>query len=247
MFDVLEGIIIDHRDYREQDALLTLLDIQGRCISISAKGIQKVKSKNAPACQLFSHSRMLLNYQETRDMQSLRTAELLDSFRLIREDLMKQSIASYFCEVMLKSRFDDKEAYVMLYTALQILQDAEDGMTILCLFQALINRMHGVEMVCDHCVRCGTQHAIYAISLRDGGFICRQCAKSFDKAYHREDLKRFRLLANAQLEHYSIMEDLGGLRYHHFELLYNFFEEYTGLSMKSARFLSILNHMEKNS
>lgn len=247
MNDSMEGIIIDHREYREQDALLVLLNEEGRLISVSAKGIQKLNSKNAPACQLFTHCRLLLNYHETATIQSLRTAELLESYRPLRENLQKQAIASYFCEALLQSKFETREAYELLKKSLDILCVEEDGISILCLFQALINRMHGVEMVCDSCVRCGSVQQIYAVSLRDGGFVCKACAKSFDKAYHKEDLKRFRMLAKAELMHYDILKQQGDLGFQHFEQLYDFFEEYTGITLRSIRFLRILKDMERNS
>ena len=72
MNDAFCGIVIEYREYREHDALLSVLRDDGVIIKISAKGIQKVKSKNAPACQLFTYSRWYLNYRETSTMQSLK-------------------------------------------------------------------------------------------------------------------------------------------------------------------------------
>lgn len=243
MNDVMEGIVIDIRDYRDHDALLSVMRNDGACISISAKGIQKVKSKNAPACQIFTKSRFYLNYKETASIQSLKSAEIIESYHRIRDDLIKQSIAAFFCELMLHSRFETAQAYELLKTGLDILQSKDDPMAILCLFQAICNRMHGIEMQCDCCVRCGSQRGIYAISLKDGGFVCRTCAKTYDKAYSSKDLKLFRILNKAMLHHYPIVKELDGLCFDHFEQLYSFFEEYAGISMKSIRFLRILKEM----
>ena len=243
MNDVMEGIVIDVRDYRDHDALLTILRNDGAAVSVSAKGIQKVKSKNAPACQLFTKSRFYLNYKETSSIQSLKTAEIIDSFYRLREDLVKQSIATYFCELLLHSHFDMEEGYELLECSLKILQDEKDPIVILCLFQGIINRMHGIEMQCDGCVRCGTQNQIYAISLKDGGFVCKTCARAYDKVYPSADLKRFRMLNKAMLMHHSILREQGGFRFDHFEQLYAFFEEYAGISIKSIQFLRILKDM----
>lgn len=243
MNDVMEGIVIDVRDYRDHDALLSVLRSDGVCISISAKGIQKVKSKNAPACQIFTKSRFYLNYKETSSMQSLKSAEIIHSYHHIREDLIKQSVAAFFCELMLHSHFDTIEAYELLETGLDILQSKDAPITILCLFQAMINRMHGIEMQCDCCVRCGSQSGIYAVSLKDGGFVCKRCARTYDKAYSSRDLKLYRLLNKAMLIHYPIVKEQGGFQFEHFEQLYAFFEEYSGISIKSIRFLRILKDM----
>lgn len=243
MNDVMEGIVIDVLEYRDHDALLSILRKDGVLIRVSAKGIQKVKSKNAPACQLFTKSRFYLNYNETATLQSLKTAEIIETFYRLREDLMKQSIATFFCEILLRSQFDMEEGYALLEESLYHLQEDNDPMTILCLFQAMINRMHGIEMQCDCCVRCGSQQRIYAISLKDGGFVCQTCAKTYDKVYVSQDLKRFRLLNKAMLMHYPILKQQGGFTFQHFEQLYAFFEEYAGISIKSIQFLRLLKNI----
>lgn len=244
MNNFIEGIVVAYQEYREHDALLTILTKEGNCIRVSAKGIQKVKSKNAPACQLFTKSRFYVHYKETATIQSLRTAEILESFHRIRDDLEKQSIATLFCELLQKSDFEDSYAYELLETALYLLEKETDPIILLCLIQSIVNRMHGIEMQCDCCVRCGTQQGIQAISLKDGGFVCGACRKTYDHAYGKEDLIRFRLLCKAQLKHYEILKQQQGFTFDHFEQLYEFFEEYAGIPVKSIQFLKLLKNME---
>ena len=145
------GILVDVKEYREHDALLKVLCEDGSLLSLSARGVRKVTSKNAPAVQLFTLARLQLNYQQTASIQSLRRAEIINSYRKIREDLVKQSIASYFCECIYRSGFEEN-VYILLKQSLDILQDAKHPLQILCLFQAVMNRMHGIELFVDGCV-----------------------------------------------------------------------------------------------
>ena len=48
------GILVDVKEYREHDALLKVLCEDGSLLSLSARGVRKVTSKNAPAVQLFT-------------------------------------------------------------------------------------------------------------------------------------------------------------------------------------------------
>lgn len=48
------GILVDVKEYREHDALLKVLCEDGSLLSVSARGVRKVTSKNAPAVQLLS-------------------------------------------------------------------------------------------------------------------------------------------------------------------------------------------------
>ena len=51
------GILVDVKEYREHDALLKVLCEDGSLLSLSARGVRKVTSKNAPAVQLFTLAR----------------------------------------------------------------------------------------------------------------------------------------------------------------------------------------------
>ena len=201
------GILVDVKEYREHDALLKVLCEDGSLLSVSARGVRKVTSKNAPAVQLFTLARLQLNYQQTASIQSLRRAEIINSYRKIREDLVKQSIASYFCECIYRSGFEEN-VYILLKQSLDILQDAKHPLQILCLFQAVMNRMHGIEPFVDGCVRCQSTQHIQAVSRRDGGFVCKSCLRYGDHVIPRRDLKTFRLLCKAELEHYELIERL---------------------------------------
>ena len=151
-----------YQEYREHDAILHVLCRKRGIVHVNARGIQKVKSKNAPACQLFTHVRMQLPLQETRSIYTLRSAEIIEGYRHIREDLLKQSIAAYVCECIDASKFEE-DVFEVVQTVLDILQETTHPIRILCLFQAIMNRMHGIEPYVDGCVRCGNQKAIYAI------------------------------------------------------------------------------------
>lgn len=245
MNDQFLGIVIANREYREQDALLHVLCSNGILLSIHARGIQKVKSKNASACQLFTESRFLLNYREASNIQSLRSAEIQNSYRTIREDLYRQSIAAYMCEVMDASQFEEN-VYPLLKTTLDILAKCEDPLYILCLFQSIINHLHGIEPYVDGCVRCGATKRIKAISTLDGGLICEGCCTSQDVIKEISQLKTFRLLCKAKLQHYEVLESLPSFDFQDFLLLYDFFAEYAGVIIRSIRFLKHLYAMNKD-
>ena len=240
----LEGIVVSFRDYRENDAILHVLCKEFGVINIVARGIQKVKSKNAPACQLFTHVRMQIQYSQTKTLHSLIHAEIIHSYRKIREDLLKQSIASFFCECMDVSHFEDDE-FNLLESSLTILEQTNHPMRILCLFQSCMNRLHGIEPYVDGCVRCGSNKNIVALSMLDGGFVCRHCTHlERDEIKTKEELKYFRLLCKAKFEHYDILCQFDDFTFNNFLDLYQFFYEYSGISLKSIKFLKMVANME---
>ena len=140
---------------------------------------------------------------------------------------------------MYRSGFEEN-VYNLLKRSLDILQDATHPLQILCLFQAVMNRMHGIEPFVDGCVRCQSTQHIQAVSRNDGGFVCKRCLRSGDHVISRRDLKTFRLLCKAELEHYELIERLDPFSSENFEELYGFFEDYGGIALKSVRFLRTL-------
>lgn len=244
MNDQVNGIVIRYREYREHDAMLKVLCEDGTIMTIIARGVQKIKSKNAPACQLFTQSRFLLNIHEGSEIQSLRSAEITDSYRSIREDLYRQSVAAYMCECIDQSDFED-DVYPLLKESMDILKHTDQPLRILCLFQSIINRMHGIEPYVDGCVRCGRMDQISAVSVMDGGLVCATCKKSGqDMLKSITQLKKFRLLCKAKLEHYAILKHHAEFCFEDFALLYAFFLEYAGVNVRSYRFLKHLYELE---
>ena len=142
------------------------------------------------------------------------------------------------------SKFEEDQ-FEFLYFCLSILEKTNHPMRILCLFQSEMNRMHGIEPYVDGCVRCGSQKGIYGISTLDGGFVCKSCFQTMkDEAKAKEDLTCFRLLCKARLEHYSILESYDVFTFTHFLDLYQFFYEYSGISVRSIKFLKMVAEME---
>lgn len=245
MNDVLEGIVISSRDYREHDAILQIICKEAGKQSLVARGLRKLQSKNAASTQLFTHARFYVNYREQATMHSMQTADIIDSYRSIREDLLKQAIASVFCECMEKIAIDDPEyIFSILKQNLDILAQSKQPYAIAGLFLSLMNRMNGIEPYVDGCVICNRQDGIMATSLLDGGFICQHCYQPAQhKQMNKQDLMYFRMLCKAELEQYEILAKFDQWTYEHMKMEYDYFAEYSGIHLKSIRFLSCIQDM----
>lgn len=211
--------------------------------SLIARGVRKITSKNAAAIQPFSHVKCFIDYHEGKDIHTMRTADLIESYRMIREDLEKQSIAVVMCECM--ERAEMEEGFAFLKEALDDLAHTKQPYALLALFFSCMNRYIGIEPYVDGCVKCGRKQRIYAISWKQGGFICQDCFHEGEAVhYDKETLKCFRLLCKAVLDQFSIVEGYQNWNYEHFMLVYRFFEDYGGIHLKSLRFFTCLQEMK---
>lgn len=246
MIRILTGIVLSLQDYREHDAILTVLCEEDGVQSFVARGIRKLSSKNAGSTQVFTHASFYVDFHERKTMHGMRTADIIHSHRLLREDLQKQAIAAIFCECMERIElYDYKEAFHMLADSLSLLENTPQPYALAGLFLAIMNQTNGIEPFVDGCVHCMSLHNIVTISLQDGGFVCKDCfRKEHMVCYPKHELTCFRLLCKATLPQYKILESYGKWTYHDFIKIYNFFEEYSGIHLKSIRFLKMIQEME---
>ena len=80
-----DAVVLRQADYKESDRILTVLTPERGIITVGAKGVRNIKSKNSAAVQLFSYSE--LEILQTGSRYTLRTATLKNGFFGLRADL----------------------------------------------------------------------------------------------------------------------------------------------------------------
>lgn len=248
MNDQSEVIVLQNRDYRDADAILNVLSKDQGKLTFVARGIRKANSKNMHSCSAFNVSRFHYNFQEQRTMQSLKTAESIQNFRQIRENLVKQSIAFVMVEVMDKIHIEFvEEAYSLLLQSLTYLEKTTNELALLGLYFAKVCEICGIAPYVDGCVNCQTQHNLATISLLEGGFVCRDCMNpTMQIKKDITTLKFFRLFNKAAIEQFPIIEAIGDCSYQDIEDMLAFFLEYSGVQIKSLSFLKHILQFEKS-
>ena len=92
----IEGIVLRHADYRENDRMLTLLTPRGRVDALS-RGCKRPKSPLLPCSEVFT----LGNYEllGSKNHCVITSCLLTDSFYPLRLDIDKLSCAAYMANV----------------------------------------------------------------------------------------------------------------------------------------------------
>ncbi len=247
MNKTLEGIILSIRDYKEHDAIIKALCKEIGIQSFVARGLRKANRKNLGAAQVFTHAKFFVEFHEQKTIHTMKTAEIMQSYRTIREDLLKQTIASVLCECMEKADLDmlNISAFDFLQCTMNHLAKTSQPYGLLALFMANMNRYCGVEPYVEGCVHCHSQKQIQAVSVIDGGFVCAHCMNpTKDIIMHKQDLYSFRLLCLADMENFEAIETYQNWTFDHVQMMVRFFEEYSGMYCKSMRFLSCIAKMD---
>ena len=97
MYLKIRGLVLRVVNYKDTDAILTLLTDRYGKVSVKARGVRRKNSPLVAACQLLSYGEFTIF--EYRGMHTINEAQALDLFTPLRKDLCKLSLGTYFAQV----------------------------------------------------------------------------------------------------------------------------------------------------
>lgn len=239
MNEALTCLILKQTDYRENDALVTVLSKQYGKLSIVARGIRKSSSKNAGKLLPYTKAEILIDYREDKTIFTAKNVSVKNVYLNLHQNLEASTCAAVMCEVSdsLLLNGTEGEMYQKIYedldTCFLLLDQKEDTNTVLSLFLVEIMRCFGISPHVDSCVLCGAT-TVSSISIKDGGFLCASCAnQSGSYLYDPLDLKRFRLLVKGGLKHFDAIKKSGGAASSDTKNLIEILRMHAGISIRS--------------
>ena len=208
MNEQLEAIVLSLTDYRENDAVIHVLTADKGKMALIGTGVRKVSSKNGRNIQPCTHCSILYDHKENRSMQRIRTVSSLHLFRHMKEDLKASIAGSLLCEAvqsLLEEGEPCKEIYDSLLKAFLYLDEGKHVDTTVCAFLSQMLNDLGFGLQVDGCAICNDTK-VTSFSVKDGGFLCaRHMMHEKATPWNPMDLKRFRLINKAGMNHSDIL------------------------------------------
>jgi len=241
MLRQLEGIILKTRDYGETHKIITIYTKEIGKITAIARGANKPKSKLSAVSQVFIQGEFLIYV--TKGLSTIQQGQTLSSFRHIREDIVKTAYAAYLIELtdkLIEEKRPDPFIYDQLNKTLAWIDEKEEFMIPMMMFELKLFAKGGFAPIVDRCVRCGRTEGFQSFSIQEGGVLCEQCYPIDDRAI---------LLSTSILKLLSIFLHVGlerigdiSVKQSNEQLLRKIFDQYYdqygGFSLKSRNFLS---------
>ena len=176
------GVVIKEQQQGENDKLLTILTTEGKIFAY-AKGVKKIASKNAPACQLFVYSEF--EFIEKKGRLTVKTAVTKDLFYNMRSDMLRYSLACYFADIINHVATQNNDETEMLRLFLNTLY-ALANKTDIPLW--LIKGAFELKLMCiigfmpdfTFCYGCGCEITLSrnnTFSFEEAALICENCKK----------------------------------------------------------------------
>lgn len=169
------AIVARRTDYSESNAMLTLFAEGLGTVSVGAYGIKSNKNRMRSAAQPLCFAEFVL-VKGRGDVLRAESAEIIEAFYPISEDIKKLALANYFLEITGDIfSAEDKEVLPLLLNTLYALSYRDiDCETAKAVFELKIMQYSGYEPKLDACIKCGKTENLTAFDL-DGGVVCGDC------------------------------------------------------------------------
>ncbi|MEG0570636.1 MAG: DNA repair protein RecO [Oscillospiraceae bacterium] len=176
------GLVIKQRDIGENDKILTILTKELGIVEATARGIKRSKNVLSAPCQILCYSEFCL-YQG-KSYYIVNSAEVINSFYDIRLDVVKLSLADYFCEITSFVSPDADIAWEYLRFFLNSLHFIEKDLLTLAqiksIFELRALSLLGFMPDIVGCKGCSEfeKEKMFFLPL-DGIWVCQDCADGY--------------------------------------------------------------------
>lgn len=248
MLQKCEGIIIRTSDYGETNKVVTIFTREWGKIGVMARGAKKPNSRLAAVTQLFTYGNYLI--QMGSGLGNLQQGEIISFMGTIRGDLFLTAYASYLVELTDKGTDSKKRNPYLFELLLQTLQYMDEGIdpeVLVFIYEMKMLNVLGLLPKLNGCSVCGSTEGIFSFSIREGGLLCHRCVESDPYHYKMSQgaiklLRIFYYLDLTRMGKVSVKQETKNeLR----TIIDAYYEEYSGLHLKTKRFLKQLDQMQK--
>lgn len=240
----IEGITLGSTPYGDTSKILHILTKEYGIIGVMSKGCKGVKSKLRIVSENFTYACFYMYYKEGK-LSTLVCADVINYFPNIKSDIMKVSFLSYLSELTknVYKHGEDQEIYNLFISALLKIEEGLDPLVISNILELKYLDYLGVSLNLDGCVVCGNT-SIVTLSSERGGYVCSKC-RTTEKILDEKVLKTLRLYYYVDISKISKLEISESVTKEIDRFLNAYYDNYTGLYIKSKKFLETLKNISK--
>lgn len=199
------ALVVYAMPWSDTSKIIHLFTHEHGYLKVIAKGARRPKSPFRGVMEVLNEVEAVLSVKESRGLQILTQADLLDTFHNIRDDLNRTAIAFSILELirlLLNYREPMTSMYEYTIRTLQTMNrpDAKEPLLYLLYFLLVLSRYLGFAWDFSHCARCQKtpQSFPLQVDLANGAIICRNCAPPGTEASRRLDRRQWELLSRLE-------------------------------------------------
>jgi len=236
----VEGIIIHEQDYSETSKIIKVLTKEYGIIGVIAKGAKRIKSNLRSTSGKLTYGYFHIYYKKNK-LSDLITVDVINPFKNIKKDITKISYTSFIIELVeqiIKEEYHEK-VYTLLINCIVKIDDGYDPLVITNILELKLLEYLGVKPMIDSCAICGNKDSIITISVDKGGYICSNCYRSEIKISDKS-IQLIRMFYYVDVAKITKLDISDSSKKEIDKFLNDYYDKYTGLYLKSKKFLDNL-------
>lgn len=178
----VRGLVIKQTPFGEANRILTIFTREYGIIKACVYGAKSTRSKAGAAAQFLCFGDYIL-YKSDRELMTVQSCEVRESFFAVQEDIVKLSLCVYMCDLaytFINTDSPDENMLSLLLNSVYALSERNIPCeTVRAVFELKAAAYAGY-MPNISCCLCGEVHSICAFSAKSGGIVCSDCKKDGD-------------------------------------------------------------------
>ena len=192
------GLVVRKSDYGESNSMLTILTDELGVVSACAYGVRSKKSKIRSAVQPLCCTGFVLS-KKGGEIYRVDSAEIIESFYPICEDVEKLALANYLCEAGREAYADgDVRILKLILNTLYVLAYKDIPVRVAkAVFELKLMQLSGYSPEMHSCIVCGEKENLTAFDF-SGGAVCEKCRTTAMLNITSEVLQACRYILSAE-------------------------------------------------
>lgn len=187
-----QAINLKSYNLAESDKIMVMYSREYGILRCVAKGVKKPTSKLGGRMQTLNANKLLMAKGKKLDIVC--QAELVDSFKGLREDITKLTYSIYCSELInnfgLENDTNSAQIYDIFFETLKnisLSSNTEEILWTIIRFKLRLMKLLGYAVELNKCVKCNDQiqNNAYSFSAESGGIVCYNCKSEI---YQAKDL-----------------------------------------------------------
>lgn len=239
MLKQVEGIIASSVNYGETSKIVNILTKEGM-IGAIAKGAKNIKSPLRSFTVNLTYGSFYLYYNDNK-LSTLKSADIICEFKNIKKDIILISYMSFLIDLatQVMKQNNDEEVYNLLITTLYKIDEGLNPMVMTNILELKYLDYLGVGFDFNTCCKCGKKSNIVTIDPDAGGYICKNCYTN-EIIYDSKTLKMLRMYYLVDIKSISELKISDNIVKNINYFVNTYYDRYTGLYLKSKKFLNEL-------
>lgn len=177
-----EAVVLKSQKSGETSKIIFLYTNRFGKMKIIAKGARGFKSHFYGTLEPINYISIVFYFKETREIQFLSQADIIEPFKNIKNDLYRLSLALIACEIIARSQYAEESNPYLFKILVEFLNRLENTDSrpenYLFWFMLKFLAISGFKPQLNRCIVCGLQshnNGKFYFSIIRGGYVCNQC------------------------------------------------------------------------